>query len=658
MQIRLLITRRDLFLARNIFKLKSSHGTMVRGVNQTFILLLVALLFQVFFFAALVAAIVEIPQLEASSSNITNQSNVTKVAYLYRLENKIDYNILAIFSSLNFSVDLIQENTMPASFENYTFIFIGDESFRKPLPITNYSSLVINPLIGQVSGLTDSDGISRLTASQLPLNIIFKGKLQPAYNSSKDNRGIFISYYFLDNKNKAKSLKRFASTPPTGAGQDLGDVISFAKKNQTLFNKKVTQGNICFFGIADTRYWTNLSQELFRTCAKFSAGLENPIICSSDLECFTDDATTPTCVNPGTTESYCSNQLHCTLPTQCGQPKTIRTCSTDKKTVIDLTTTPTCEQNLCSESLTENLIEECEIECADGACNLTGIACFRDADCDDKDPATDDHCLLPKKKNAQCEHTPLPLSKIKSINATATQTSVTLKISFEEESRAPVAGFYIKSDGNWQFVKAPAKEFTFSDLTPSTVYNFTVKLLDSFNRSSNESRISIKTLDAPQPPTPPSSGSSGGGGSAPTKKGNKQCVIQWFCTEWSECINNLQTRTCEQKPLGPCLQYLPSSKPAEFQSCGEQVLLFQPINPEENTPAPNVPPLENLPLESETQNNDQGRSPITGATIGAPSSSTWLVTLIFLAAMIILYIAVKQHKIAKITAGKVHRIKV
>ncbi len=56
------------------------------------------------------------------------------------------------------------------------------------------------------------------------------------------------------------------------------------------------------------------------------------------------------------------------------------------------------------------------------------------------------------------------------------------------------------------------------------------------------------------------SSSSGGGGSSSTV-----CRTRWECTEWGECINNIQKRTCVD--VNKCT-VLTSAKPLEIRSCG------------------------------------------------------------------------------------------
>lgn len=70
-----------------------------------------------------------------------------------------------------------------------------------------------------------------------------------------------------------------------------------------------------------------------------------------------------------------------------------------------------------------------------------------------------------------------------------------------------------------------------------------------------------------------SSGGGGGGGGAPVPKAS--CTENWKCSEWSECLNGMQTRTCNDN--SQCNTTL--NKPSTLQNC---------IEPEEEKPAAGI----------------------------------------------------------------------
>ena len=99
----------------------------------------------------------------------------------------------------------------------------------------------------------------------------------------------------------------------SGDSFDLGDVISFAKSGTHLINGKDTQGNLCFYGIVESKFWTPEAKQLFKDCVGMVV-----TTCSSDSQCPADtsgnlycsnngvyqDITDYSCINPGTVQSY------------------------------------------------------------------------------------------------------------------------------------------------------------------------------------------------------------------------------------------------------------------------------------------------------------------------------------------------------------------
>jgi hypothetical protein len=236
------------------------------------------------------------------------------VAYIYRHLSRVDENVLEIFGEMNLQVDLINEKNMPDNFANYKFLYIGDENYRKEklIPVNNYSAIVTNYYHGEVWGLTHDSGISKLGATS-PLKVLNNGNEIKVYNKAFKRNRLAISYYYLNNKSKAEPLQQIAATQPTSSGLRFGDVISYAEAGSQMADFVLQKGNLCFFGIAESNYWTDEAKELFKDCISFAlepAQLPPPqqIICSSDNDCNDNNSTTiDICKNPGLPESFCQN---------------------------------------------------------------------------------------------------------------------------------------------------------------------------------------------------------------------------------------------------------------------------------------------------------------------------------------------------------------
>ena len=100
----------------------------------------------------------------------------------------------------------------------------------------------------------------------------------------------------------------------------------------------------------------------------------------------------------------------------------------------------------------------------------------------------------------------------------------------------------------------------------------------------NTNHLSLYAI-AGSVPTPPSDGDTtgggGGGGGGGPPKVKETCVENWTCTNWSECINGVQTRTCTD--LNKC--GTTENKSSESKFCGIEKEIG-----EENVTKPEVGP--------------------------------------------------------------------
>ncbi|MDO8517485.1 MAG: hypothetical protein Q7S33_05165 [Nanoarchaeota archaeon] len=96
---------------------------------------------------------------------------------------------------------------------------------------------------------------------------------------------------------------------------------------------------------------------------------------------------------------------------------------------------------------------------------------------------------------------------------------------------------------------------TISYSTSAGSYNWSISCTDEYNNSANSSSRALTVTSAP---AVSSTGGGGGGGG-----GTAESCYNWKCGEWSDCINDVQTRTCTN--LGTCTGV--KGKPAEMQNC-------------------------------------------------------------------------------------------
>ena len=253
-----------------------------------------------------------------SSSNISLNGS-PDVAYIYNNKMMIDKNVINVFSNLSLKTDLININNISnINLSKYKFIFIGDEYFNKMINLNDYNLILANHYLGEQAGITDKMGVSTL-ASIDTLKVTFNKSNLAVYSAAKDSSGMSLSYYFLGKDHKANVTQTYAGTYSVSSG-NAGDVVSFVQKGSILENSKTAFGNICFFGISMSDYWTNDSKNLLKDCVLF-VNVPAPIInntnstnisvtCNNSIMC--DDKninTTDVCVNSGKNNSYCSNNL-------------------------------------------------------------------------------------------------------------------------------------------------------------------------------------------------------------------------------------------------------------------------------------------------------------------------------------------------------------
>ena len=117
--------------------------------------------------------------------------------------------------------------------------------------------------------------------------------------------------------------------------------------------------------------------------------------------------------------------------------------------------------------------------------------------------------------------------------------------------------YNVSRDGIW-IGTTSFDTLTYTDKNvPYGTYSYTVYAVDKVGHNSGPAIKNDVILSAP---------SSGGGGttvSGGSGGSSHICYEEWQCGNWGECINERQTRTCED--LEQCSTII--NKPAEFRAC-------------------------------------------------------------------------------------------
>src|SRR3989344_2615918 len=287
------------------------------------------------------------------------------VAYLYRSEGKVDQHIVDIFEEMGLDVDLVNEDIM-GDLSSYSLIFVGDENFRRDIPIWEHSSVIMNHYNSEDFGLTDRDGVSKIGASS-PLYIERNGMEFQVYQRAFRNGRVAVPYYYIDEQNKADALTQIASSRKTSSGANIGDVVSIVEPGEVLMNGKTAEKKICFFGITETDVWTEDAKTLFVECADLTLSE-----CETDNDCPSDEFIGDEyCVED---DVYQNERIH-----SCVEQNSVRSCVPAENGV---------------------LIEQCSYGCFEGNC----IRCNEDLDCDDNNNETEDFCIMSGSEESHCSN--------------------------------------------------------------------------------------------------------------------------------------------------------------------------------------------------------------------------------------------------------------
>jgi len=254
----------------------------------------------------------------------------------------------------------------------------------------------MNGYYGEDWGLTN-DGISELSSNQpLGVNVISDGTVQ-VYTKAMVN-GKFISYYYIDDIHREECFK--FSLARTWAGDvnrfsNIGDVISVMPKGTRLVNGQYAGGNICFYGIYETDYWTSDARDLFVNCVNSVA-----TTCFLDEQCGEEeigdnycigddvyqDITEYSCEEAGTVQSECVSNTRTELVEicefGCAGGDCLPECTLDSDCGIDYPSENYCSEGdvvrdfhdfecligSCSEEVSEEVVAVCDFGCEDVMC--------------------------------------------------------------------------------------------------------------------------------------------------------------------------------------------------------------------------------------------------------------------------------------------------
>ena len=154
---------------------------------------------------------------------------------------------------------------------------------------------------------------------------------------------------------------------------------------------------------------------------------------------------------------------------------------------------------------------------------------------------------------------PLPPSNL-AVTSSGQNIILTWPEATDEPSCGGVDYYNVSRDGN-PIGTTPFDTLTYTDENvPYGTYSYTVYAVDKVGHNSGLAIKNDVVLSAPSSGGGSTTVGGGGGGSSHI------CYEEWQCGDWGECINERQTRTCEDLKL--CGTII--NKPTEFRVCNTE----------------------------------------------------------------------------------------
>ena len=327
------------------------------------------------------------------------------VAYIVSNTFHAKPEFINILNELSMDYDLIESNNINNyDLSEYRLMIVNNDYFVNwdEIPVNDFPALIANGRNMENWGWT-----TRITSSSrdTPMMINLNNSLEIAqgfdetiqvYNHEDPD------IYYLDRRDIYDGLIK--------VGLNLYDnddaVIALAEAGTLLtklnYPDTEVHADSCFFGITESRYWTNESKELFKRCVLFAAlGCRDDSDCPDeavgDRYCMYGDVYQDIkefyCENPGTSESECVDDRLPQLIEECSQGCDDGACIIQTE----------CNDNIDNDQ--DNLIDEEDSGCWEDISNPLSynpdlddesdstIICSFDSNCGDDGYIGDMYCM-------------------------------------------------------------------------------------------------------------------------------------------------------------------------------------------------------------------------------------------------------------------------
>jgi len=199
---------------------------------------------------------------------LTSFVAATDVIYLVSSQSKVNPIFTDALDDLGLSYEVsLSGEANTTDFSLYDMILLNNEYFSnsEDIPVNDYPALMVNGKNleewGWVTYISKSKQNSPFSATIIEENHTitngFSGDV-PVYNDKDANLYSLDNYYIFDGIQILVSMVQDQRDAVIGIAE-AGTTLTKAGEPDTIIN-----GNSVFFGIAETQYWTNETEQLFK----------------------------------------------------------------------------------------------------------------------------------------------------------------------------------------------------------------------------------------------------------------------------------------------------------------------------------------------------------------------------------------------------------
>lgn len=200
------------------------------------------------------------------------------IAYITENQNLIDENIVNAITELGYDIEYVDDSEIQSKdFSKYKMLLIPNQGFvytAEYIPVNEFNTLIISKnnleVWGWVSGGASQKGSSHFLTANIVDSSSYITENMPKnfqiYKQIKDNE-LSIPIYYLSKYKRAIGLNVLVSE-----GEPLEGLVVKSKPGTRLKNGKISHAKGVFFGITETKFWTNESKNLFQNSVVWLMG--------------------------------------------------------------------------------------------------------------------------------------------------------------------------------------------------------------------------------------------------------------------------------------------------------------------------------------------------------------------------------------------------